>query len=193
MSEKTKIKLRVGTVVAGATTAPGPRGMQTRYPFVEALVKLCGDPMPVRERYAAGRTLEEVRGIVKAYEDARGDLIKKHGRLNSEILREKIAEDESRLMAAKASVKDVVERRLEQMRKQLADIAKSPATDGHTILVEDEAAMAAFNEDVLAAEAEEVELAYLDHLLPISTRDGAESRLTGDEMMALAPVATLET
>src|SRR4051812_42256666 len=61
-------------------------GALVGYAFVVALQKLAADPLPIKDRYALARTLEDVERWVKVFETRRLEIAKKHCITRGEFL-----------------------------------------------------------------------------------------------------------
>jgi hypothetical protein len=194
-----KIKIKIGRIVAGARPVPSPGGgSRIQYPAIEALSKLGNDEMPLTERYAAGRTRAEYQEIAKEYEKRVEQLVEKHGRKQSVIQAEELAD-----VSAALENKDlggtelkVLEARRTKVRDLIVklerDVKANPKADYSSILLRDVAAFEAYRAEVATVEDEEIDLKYLDHRIPLAQPDPEKgskgSALTGDEMESIHEV-----
>lgn len=171
------MKLALNKIVGRPILHP-VAGVVTGYEFVEAMRKLASDPIPVKERYALARSLEDVAHWVKIYEDKKNELLLKHCEPKMEFLLRKLNELQGKL-AGEGEVKTpgLVERanRFAQAIEEL----NAAGTDGGFVFrsEEDGKALAAA---LKALEKEEAEF-FLDHQVALA----AESKLTGNEIALL--------
>jgi hypothetical protein len=88
--QKKKMKLALNKIVGRPILHP--TGVVTGYEFVEAMRKLAADPLPIKERYALARSLEDVERWVKIFEERKNELVLKHCESRIEFLGRKLAE-----------------------------------------------------------------------------------------------------
>jgi hypothetical protein len=183
-----KITLKLGDLVAGAQRHNLQGRTIVSYPFIEALRKLSADPMPVRERYAAGRTLKEVIELVTEYEKRQGELIKQFGRKQSELLKEEIERQKAELKPEMGgSLRRALEKSIADNEIALKKFNDNPDLDGHAIAATDTAAMKLLNEALDKEVEDTISLSYLDHRIALALEEEGKpgSALTGSEMILL--------
>lgn len=184
-----KIKLKWGTVVAEPSFSYNGSTMQrTGYKFITALEKLCRDPLPMRERFAAGKTLKELKEFLGIYERDLTGFLNELGTKRSAVLKRELERLQQTIEAlppdANKKIRDGLVMKQKTMADELKQLTSEPHLDVMTIPPHEVDKMEEFNRRDMALRAEEFELQYLDHKIPVSD----ETRLDGDELAAIEDI-----
>lgn len=149
------------------------------YEFVEALKKLASDPLSIKDRYALGRTLEDISRWVRAFDGIRTDLVNKHCVTRGVFLENRA--QEIRKQIADAQKGEIKHPGLKKLRESLTRIESERLSEGQEQLVPETSDKA--KELTAALETEmrvEVDL-FLDHKIKLTE----ESKLSGSEIATL--------
>ena len=156
-------------------------GSVAGYEFVEALKKLAADPLPVKERYALARTIEDAERWVASFEAARLQEIKNHCMTRKDFLTSRRTKLEREIEeASKGEAKHPGLKRMQEslVRLEMEIQELGVATGGYVAPgPESERQLEAA---VAKHASEEVDL-FLDHRIKL----GDESKLDGNQMRAL--------
>lgn len=191
MSEK--IKLKMGVIVAEPIHGMHEgQPVLIDYKFTRALDKLTRDPLPIREKHAAAKTLKEVRAFIQLYQDGLKELLEKHGYKRSQALKELVVSYEKDLHDAllcseTGKVLTAMNNNITRIKKEIGELESKPSLDTVSIEPSDTAATAAFQAGDAALREQEVELIYLNHKIKLSK----DSKLDGDETVAIEELIEL--
>ena len=192
MSEK--IKLKIGVIVAEPIHGMHEgQPVLIDYKFTRALDKLTRDPLPIREKHAAAKTLKEVRAFIQLYQDGLKELLEKHGKKRSEALKELQLETEQKQIALDKTINNGGKVALgftmtwNRLDEEIKELISKPALDTVSIEPSDTTATAAFQAGDAALREQEVELIYLNHKIKLSK----DSKLDGDETVAIEELIEL--
>lgn len=173
------MKLSLNTIV-GRPVVSG--GVAIGFEFVEALKKLGGDPISIKDRYALARTLKDIADWIASYNTSRDELVKKCCLPAPEFRKLQCTRLQAKITEAETS--EIKNPALPAWRKTLS-VLQSDTTDpsygqGWMLDPEDAQKKEQFEQGMAGLLATECEV-FLDHKIKLS----ADSKLTGPELMLL--------
>lgn len=195
---KTNIKTTLGRII-GKPIRQFHNGQQliVGYEFQAAVQKLARDPISVKDRYAIGRTLDEIEGWVKSFQEFNKKKIEELGVKTSVYLMKEIAKLEAQIKAANESGSGnsgtiLQGKQVDRMKKQLDEALKNPQ-EPYVLDPENTEALDKFNAAVEKEMATEILFEYLDHKIFLPQTDDREtsSKLDGNDMQAISELITV--
>lgn len=119
-----RIKLKLSVVLANG--------------FLQALSKLGGESLPIKDRYALARTIKGIDSDLATYEPLRQALVKKHGKLLNPPESEQYTIEPANMPAFAAEIKELQAQEIELFLDHKITLPPNcPLTAGEMALIED--------------------------------------------------------
>ncbi len=164
-------------------------GAVVGYGFVQALQKLAADPLPVKVRYALGRTIEDCERWVKSFEESHQALVKKYCVTRREFLERRataLREDMANGKWQMADGKGIPGLQASLKRIE-TELQRGNEGELGGLVSPDDATAEKLNAEYRALLEEEVEI-FLDKKIVLPD----DSKLTGGEMATLMDLIAVE-